>query len=85
MLSSGAPAPNEALYWEYQKQFAVRQGDWKLMENGTTGLGDAALAPVWLSNLKGDPGETTNWAERESAVVARLQKLLGDWKRNTGA
>ena len=84
-VKSGGPSPNEALYWEYQKQFAVRQGDWKLMENGTTGLGDAALAPVWLSNLQSDPGETTNWAEKEPSVVARLQQLLGEWKRTTGA
>ncbi len=85
MVKAGGPPPNDALYWEYQKQFAVRQGDWKLMENGTTGLGDAALAPLWLSNLKSDPAETANWAEREPAVVARLQKLLGEWKRRTGA
>ena len=82
---SGEPSPHEALYWEYQKQFAVREGDWKLMEAGTTGLGEASPAAWWLSNLKADPGEVQNWAEREPATVTRLHKLLEDWKRNTGA
>lgn len=85
MVSQGGPSPHEALYWEYQKQFAVRQGPWKLMESATTGLGESSPAPVWLSNLKDDPAETTNWLGREPAIGERLQKMLGEWKRKTGA
>jgi arylsulfatase A-like enzyme len=85
MLKSGGASPHEALFWEYQKQFAVRQGDWKLMEAATTGLGEASPAAVWLSNLKADPQEARNWADQEPAVVARLKKLLEEWRRTTGA
>ncbi len=85
MMKSGAPSPHQALFWEYQKQYAVRQGDWKLMERPTTGLGEPSPAPVWLSNLKSDPAETTNWAEREPARVANLQKLLATWRETTKA
>jgi hypothetical protein len=55
------------------------------MEAATTGLGEASPAPVWLSNLKADASETTNWAEREPETVTRLKKLLDEWKRTTGA
>ncbi len=85
MVKSGGPSPHQALYWEYQKQMAVRQGDWKLMEGATTGLGEASPAPIWLSNLKADPAETTNWADREPEKVANLRKLLAEWKKSTGA
>ena len=85
MVKTNAASPHEALYWEYQKQFAIRQGDWKLMQSATTGLGERSPAARWLSNLKADPAETENWADREPAQVERLERLLEEWKGTTGA
>ena len=62
----------EALYWRFGVQFAVRQGDWKLVKPS---LDDEPM----LFNLASDIGEANNLAEKEPQKVAELTKLWQAW------
>ena len=81
---AGAPG-HETLFWEWNKQHAVRQGKWKVVRNGLIDLhmskwdraqGDDA---VFLSNLEADPGETTNLRHQHPELAARLLKRHDAW------
>jgi arylsulfatase A-like enzyme len=70
-----AAAPHEALYWRFGIQYAVRQGDWKLVKPS---INDTPH----LFNLAKDPGESSDLADREPARVKQLQALWDAWNRN---
>lgn len=81
MVAQSGASPHQDLFWEYQGQTAIRRGDWKLMLGGKQGLGEEAVAPKWLSNLKDDAAESTNWLEREPKIAAELEARLTEWAR----
>lgn len=62
----------DALYWRFGVQYAVRQGDWKLVKAGKD------LAPV-LINLKEDCGEQTDLAAEQPEKAKALQALWDKW------
>lgn len=62
----------EALYWRYGTQFAIRQGDWKLVQ----ALDE--MKPS-LINLKDDLGETTDLSAKNPAKVKELQSAWDKW------
>lgn len=62
----------DALYWRYGPQFAVRQGDWKLVKAAVE------MKPM-LVNLANDPGEKIDLAEQNSAKARELQALWDAW------
>jgi len=73
------------IHHSQQGAFAIRQGDWKLClcpDSGGWSQPDAARAeaenlyPVQLYNLKTDPGEKDNLAEKEPEKVKQLAALL---------
>jgi len=83
IASADAPSPHGALYWERDKQWAVREGDWKLVINGpasTHNGKDMAAEETFLSNLADDPGETNNLAAAHPDIVARLTELHEAWR-----
>jgi arylsulfatase A-like enzyme len=53
---------------------AIREGDWKLLVN-------ADGSDVQLYDLMTDPKETTNVAEKNSDVAARLKEMALAWRR----
>lgn len=65
-------APHEALYWRFGVQYAVRQGDWKLVKPHVN------QAPR-LHNLAQDPGEQTDLAAQHPDKVKQLQSLWDAW------
>ena len=65
-------------------QWAVREGDWKLLGNPTDPSKKAPIGPedkLFLANLKDDVGEMKNVAGAHPDVVRRLQKLHEEWAK----
>lgn len=86
LRSKSAPSPHRVFHWMWQEQWAVREGDWKLIGNGrdTTGLGSRHaprkdMGELYLANLADDPPETVNHASKRPQIVARLKKQHDDW------
>jgi arylsulfatase A-like enzyme len=84
--SADAPSPHDVAHWQVGKgekaQWAVRQGDWKLLGNPRDTANEGSLGKLdklFLSNLAEDVGETTNLAAEHPDVVRRLQAIHDDW------
>ncbi|MCB1276768.1 sulfatase-like hydrolase/transferase [Prosthecobacter sp.] len=84
--SADAPSPHSELHWLVgggkRPQWAVRQGQWKLIGNvqDTSGgeLSDEDKK-FFLSDLATDISEKTNHAKEHPEIVAKLLKLHEDW------
>lgn len=63
--------PHEALYWRFGPQSAVRQGDWKLVQErqGTSAL----------YNLATDVGEKKDLTKEKPELAKQLQSTLKRW------
>ena len=75
-----ASSPHKVLHWRLGEQWAVREGNWKLIGNAqihgeTLPQGDRNL---FLSNLEEDPSERINFAKEYPGIVERLTELAGD-------
>lgn len=62
----------DALYWRFGVQYAVRQGDWKLVKAGLS-------QPVQLFNLKDDRNEKNDLAAAQPEKAKSLQALWDAW------
>lgn len=76
-----APSEHKVFHWESgggqnNRQWAVRDGDWKLVMNGRNSKPDEK---IFLSNLAESVSETKNQAKENSEIVARLTKLHHEW------
>ena len=75
--SSPGKIEREPLFWHYQDQFAVREGDWKLVQT----------KPLWrpegvhLYNLKSDLVEEEDLAEQRADVFKRLMDRYEQWRK----
>ncbi|MEM7479140.1 MAG: sulfatase-like hydrolase/transferase [Planctomycetota bacterium] len=74
-----AKSPHDHFFWLLGKgknaQWAVHQGDWKLLGNGRDTSDRRAVKPVeklFLVNLKEDIAERTNVADQNPDIVQRL-------------
>ncbi|MFO1484528.1 MAG: sulfatase-like hydrolase/transferase [Verrucomicrobiaceae bacterium] len=72
-VKSGFPYPKEPD--AKSPNVAIRNGDWKLLIN-------ADGTQTELYNLATDPNETTNRADAEPAITAKLKKTVLDWRRS---
>jgi len=77
----GEAQPHESIYWSFEKQRAVRSGDWKLILNPPSYPGDELTDTVWLSNLEADPGEKTNLAAQHPDRVKEMTAKIRAWER----
>jgi arylsulfatase A-like enzyme len=75
-LSGRKPGhPHDALMWRRSPLVSIRQGEWKLWKSLT---GEYTL----LFNLRTDPNETTNLAEREPVRVKELEDAIDQWAKD---
>ncbi len=80
----GERPPHETLFWTFNKERAIRAGDWKLILNPPQFPGEAVPDRIWLSNLESDPGERRNLAPVETERVSRMLAQLRAWEQNVG-
>jgi arylsulfatase A-like enzyme len=62
------------LFWQFQDEYAVREGDWKLVDTKERPGGPK------LYNLAQDLAEEVDLSEQETAVFDRLVKLHHSWE-----
>lgn len=62
--------PHDVLYWRSGKNWAIREGHWKLIH---------AAGRDWLYNLTDDTGEQSNLAGELPGVVEKLKGLYNTW------
>lgn len=74
-LLSGAPVPFRRQFWSQGSNFAVRDGQWKLVRQGST---------PWLFNIATDRDEKTNKASGMQAKVDQLQGYINTWRHSVG-
>jgi arylsulfatase A len=85
VIADGAAADvHDGVYhWEFRDQWAVREGDWKLLFNPVDKSEKAPLGEsdmFFLVDLANDPGELTNLAVRYPEKVAQLRDSYRLWK-----
>ncbi len=77
--SATAPSPHDVLQWRLGKQWAVRQGPWKLLHDPYDPTDHQKIELTdhqwFLANIEDDPGERTNVAASHLDIVERLSKL----------
>lgn len=85
LKSARAKTPHDSYNWMIGKQWAVREGGWKLVMNvnDTTDKDRRdqlpKVEPVFLSNIDEDVSETKNQADLHPEVVKRLTAIHDQW------
>ena len=83
--SDTAVSPHPVFFWQclgtkQLPQWAVREGDWKLLQSPIQSTGTELTADkLMLVNLKNDKGERKNEAAANPQIVERLKKMYEDW------
>jgi arylsulfatase A len=87
LASAAADSPHERFYWQLGKgqnaQWAVREGNWKLLGNPQDRSDTAPLARadvLFLVDLADDVGERNNLAGQHPDIVTRLKSLYVDYQ-----
>ncbi|MFN3653640.1 MAG: sulfatase [Armatimonadota bacterium] len=84
LRSRSAPSPHPVFHWQLGDQWAVRQGDWKLVVNGVDTDHRQKLQGderVMLSNLAEDATERRTRAADYPERVRQLTELHEEWTR----
>ena len=87
LRDEAAKTQHQRFFWQLGEQWAVREGDWKLVVNANDTDRSKVEGPdrVFLSNLARDASERDNIAGEHPEVVERLTKLHEDWAAEVGA
>ena len=84
-----APSAQTPLFWQFQKQYAVRDGDWKLVKApdapGRQPTSRFISGPIaanrgQLFNLVEDPSEQHDMYDESPEIAERLEVLYRSWK-----
>ncbi|MEK3890039.1 sulfatase family protein [Bacillus sp. FSL K6-3431] len=82
MVTRDGISPHKQVFWEYNEQLAVRQGNWKLVLNGKLDFDTKVESSIHLSDLKDDPSERTNLAEQNQELVEQMKEDLLKWNED---
>ena len=74
-------SPHPVLYFQWQNNWAFRQGNWKLIRK--KGRWKGARERFWLYSLAGDQPETHDYAKEKPDVLQQLIKLQAEWSQKT--
>ncbi|HET7769471.1 MAG TPA: sulfatase-like hydrolase/transferase [Chloroflexota bacterium] len=80
VVTEKAMSPHDQIFWEMNKQTAVRRGDWKLVLNGVLVEGAPPEDEVFLTNLADDMGERDNHALKRPEIVEELRGAALAWR-----
>lgn len=80
-IADNEPPPERDIFFQFEEQAAVRRGRWKLVRNGRLVENGDVVAPLHLSDLAVDPGESVNLAAQYPDLVSELERSLDDWSR----
>lgn len=89
LLSADARSAHTTLHWMLgrgpQAQWAVREGDWKLIGHVQDHVSGDKLSQadkkLFLANIKDDPSETANVAQQHPEKVQALVKIHEAWTK----
>lgn len=83
VLQEESATPHKAFFWKMGRQWAVRQGPWKLIGNPRDPAEKFPLDPekdaLFLVNLEQDLSELENLTGRYPEKVEELKKIYLDW------
>lgn len=90
IASGDQPSHHKVMHWQWQKMWAVRQGNWKLIVNGrdTTDRFQGHPEPgrkipkIFLGNLADNEPELKNHADQHPEIVRKLTKLHEKWLKD---
>jgi len=85
--SDNAESSHRILYFQWEDQWAVREGKWKLIVNGLDTTGEFSNHPAlneemdspYLANLVDESPEEHNYADEYPDIVEKLTKLHEKW------
>ncbi len=80
-ITGTSPLPQRDIYWEMDRQTAMRRDQWKLVLQGQLVEGAAPENDVHLANLENDLGERHNLKDEYPAVVEEFSKSALDWRQ----
>ena len=75
--SDDAPSPHRVLHFQWQNNWCVREGNWKLIRR--RGGRESATESITLRNLDDDEPEVRDHAADQPRIVARLRSLHEAW------
>ncbi len=71
--SADAPSHHKVMHWQWQRSWAVREGNWKLLGRREKG--------THLGNLGDAEPEKKNYLKEETEIAKRLQGLHDEWSK----
>lgn len=88
IIEKNKPSKHEVLLFQWEDQWAVREGKWKLIVKGRDTTGKFSSHPQkeeemespYLANLEAENPEEINYATEHPEIVERLTKLHTNWE-----
>lgn len=87
LLRDDAPSPHDVLHFDFERQWAVRAGDWKLLHDAIDVLPDdknRTIEGLMLTNLEIDPTESRDLKEQYPEKVRELLELRRRYEASLG-
>ena len=82
MITEGSDSPHSEIFWEMNKQTAVRRGNWKLVMNGQLVEGAPVEDDIHLADLALDMGERRNLKDEYPELTTDLVSTAESWRQD---